>query len=127
MDNNISMSNCLYCGKQVKGRKDKKFCNDGCRNSFHNELNSPINEMVNPIINILKKNRAIVMAFLEKAKDEASREQLLKAGLDFKYSTEHFYSFDTHYFFYFDVGIKQLSETNYMLWYRKQYMDNYRL
>jgi hypothetical protein len=125
MDNNNGIRNCLYCAKELKGRKDKKFCNDGCRNTFHNDLNSPINEMVNPIINILKENRAIVLGLLEKAKYNATREQLLKAGLNFKYSTEHFFNFDSHYYFYFDVGIKQLTESDYMLWYRKQYMDDY--
>jgi hypothetical protein len=99
METTHSSRKCLYCAKELKGRKDKKFCNDGCRNTFHNDLNSPISERVNPIINILKKNRAIVLELLEKGKDKATREQLLKAGLDFTYSTEHFFAFDTHYYF----------------------------
>ena len=27
---------CLSCSKPVKGRTDKKFCDDYCRNSYHN-------------------------------------------------------------------------------------------
>ena len=30
---------CLECGVLVKGRIDKKFCSDYCRNSFNNKVN----------------------------------------------------------------------------------------
>lgn len=31
---------CKFCGKQVKGRLDKRFCNDKCRINYRNEINS---------------------------------------------------------------------------------------
>lgn len=99
MDITSGNRNCLFCAKELKGRKDKKFCNDGCRNSFHNDLNSPVTEIVNPIINILKKNRAIVLQLLEKGEKKATRETLLKAGLDFVYSTENYVLTEYHWFF----------------------------
>lgn len=27
---------CLQCGKSIYGRKDKKFCDTGCKNAYHN-------------------------------------------------------------------------------------------
>lgn len=27
---------CLFCGSELKGRSDKKFCNDFCRNNYNN-------------------------------------------------------------------------------------------
>ena len=30
------MKNCLECGDAIAGREDKKFCCDGCRNSYNN-------------------------------------------------------------------------------------------
>ena len=30
---------CLECGDHLKGRIDKKFCSDYCRNSFNNKVN----------------------------------------------------------------------------------------
>ena len=123
MDTNSGSRNCLYCAKELKGRKDKKFCNDGCRNTFHNDLNSPTNEIVNPVFNILKKNRSIVYDFLEKNNLLVSKEELLKAGLDFRYQTQ-FMCFDDRYvFFYFDVGIQESGNDIYLLSYRKEFTN----
>ena len=30
---------CLQCDKVIRGRIDKKFCDDWCRNNFNNALN----------------------------------------------------------------------------------------
>ncbi len=56
--------NCLACGKPVKGRADKKFCDDYCRNTYNNELNSETNSYVRRINQVLKKNRAILEELL---------------------------------------------------------------
>ncbi len=29
---------CQQCGKPVKGRIDKRFCDDFCRNAYNNNL-----------------------------------------------------------------------------------------
>ena len=52
--------NCLECNKTLKGRVDKKFCSDLCRNSYNNKLNSDTNSYVRNINNILRKNRRIL-------------------------------------------------------------------
>ncbi len=28
---------CKHCGKPLRGRSDKRFCNDDCRSSYHNQ------------------------------------------------------------------------------------------
>ena len=33
MSDTLQQAYCLYCGKPVKGRIDKKFCDDWCRNA----------------------------------------------------------------------------------------------
>ena len=33
------MKNCLECSEKIVGREDKKFCSDGCRNSYNNKIN----------------------------------------------------------------------------------------
>ena len=30
---------CLECGTVLKGRSDKKFCSDYCRNTYNNKVN----------------------------------------------------------------------------------------
>ena len=36
-------STCPECGDKLKGRADKKFCSDACRNAYNNKLNSDAN------------------------------------------------------------------------------------
>ena len=37
MNNVIAKFNkiCHYCGAELKGRSDKKFCDDYCRNNYY--------------------------------------------------------------------------------------------
>ena len=52
--------NCLACDKPVKGRTDKKFCDDFCRNKYNNQLKAGCNNYVRNINNALGKNRRIL-------------------------------------------------------------------
>jgi predicted nucleic acid-binding Zn ribbon protein len=55
---------CLACGKPVKGRIDKKFCDDYCRNVYNNQLKLDENAFVRQVTTILKKNRRILSELL---------------------------------------------------------------
>ena len=37
---------CLECGTAIRGRADKKFCSDQCRNQYNNTLNRDANNYV---------------------------------------------------------------------------------
>jgi len=55
---------CLYCGNGLRGRTDKKFCNDVCRNNYHNQLQKqPLH--VKEINQALMRNRQIILHLLE--------------------------------------------------------------
>jgi predicted nucleic acid-binding Zn ribbon protein len=51
---------CGDCGKEIKGRSDKRFCDDTCRNNFNRKKwqaeQIPISEDALEIIRIIKKN-----------------------------------------------------------------------
>lgn len=83
---------CLECGKPVKGRKDKKFCNDYCRNNFNNNLKSEQNNYVRRINSILSKNRKILFETIPENEDKTTttRERLLQEGYNFKYFTHQY-------------------------------------
>src|SRR4030095_12090440 len=55
---------CLACGKAVKGRSDKKFCDDYCRNNYNNQLRSNAGSYTRRINDILRKNRKILADLL---------------------------------------------------------------
>jgi YHS domain-containing protein len=78
---------CLDCGEEIKGRSDKKFCSDHCRNSFNNRLNSDENNFVKNINNILRKNRRILKDLNPDEKTKIHRDKLLERGFNFHYHT----------------------------------------
>src|SRR5690625_7838405 len=43
---NMEERKCFECEEQLRGRLDKKFCNDSCRNSFNNAKNREKNALI---------------------------------------------------------------------------------
>src|SRR6266542_1104107 len=83
-------STCLNCDKPLKGRSDKKYCNDGCRNAFTNKQKQKENKETGPITLVLRKNRRILMALLGDKPDVSVSEAVLhRKGFVFDYHTHH--------------------------------------
>uniref|UniRef100_UPI0040479C0C hypothetical protein n=2 Tax=Algoriphagus sp. TaxID=1872435 RepID=UPI0040479C0C len=80
---------CLCCGLCLHGRTDKKFCDDGCRNTFNNQQNSIQNKRMRNINAILKRNRSILIAKLPEGKKQVKvpKEKLLVMGFNLRYMT----------------------------------------
>lgn len=97
---------CLACGKTVKGRIDKKFCDDYCRNVYNNRTKSDDNALIREVIQILKKNRRILAALIgEEGMLKIPRTKLLNSGFRFNYHT-HIYTNQKgdNYYFCFEYG-----------------------
>jgi len=71
---------CMACGKPIKGRSDKKFCDDYCRNSYNNDLKSDSNNYVRNINNGLRKNRRILKESLPATEEmgKTTKDKLLR-------------------------------------------------
>ncbi len=115
MKNNQEIRYCSYCDHVLKGRIDKKFCNDYCRNSYHFE-NSRINSKVIFEINRqLKKNRKILQTLLSQnqVKLDIEKEGLLIRGFNFMYYT-HVREIDgSKFFFCYDYAYKKISQNTF--------------
>jgi hypothetical protein len=98
---------CLACGKQLKGRIDKKFCDDYCRNNFNNQqkAKSTYSPYIRNINNALLKNRKVLQSILPDTEEtaKATKEKLQRLGFQFKYLT-HTYTTKTgkRYFYCYD-------------------------
>lgn len=114
---------CLYCGNSVKGRTDKKFCNDYCRNNYNNQLKSKTVNIVRNINNALVKNRRILEGFIADGEEmgKASREKLVEHGFQFKFVT-HLYTNKkgNTYFFCYDMGYLPLENDWFLIVKRKE-------
>jgi hypothetical protein len=79
---------CLACSKGIKGRIDKKFCDDYCRNQYNNHLKSEETNFMRNVMNAMRKNRLILQQILgEKRITKTHIDRLLGRGFQFKYHT----------------------------------------
>jgi len=97
---------CAYCDKQIRGRCDKKFCNDWCRGSHNYEINRSTSTLVHAINLNLRRNRKILQSFLPVADEtiEVERYRLLVYGFNFMYLTHMRVTTDATYYFCYDFG-----------------------
>ena len=109
---------CHSCNKPLKGRTDKKFCNDYCRNNYNNQLKAGNNNFVRNINNALGKNKRILESHLPEGEELAkiSKDKLLQKGFQFKYMT-HLYTNKkgNTYFFCYDYGYLPLDNDWYLV------------
>lgn len=116
---------CLACDKPLKGRIDKKFCDDYCRNNYNNlqKAKGRHSSLVRNINNALMKNRKILESVLgdddETAK--ANKDKLQRLGFHFKYFT-HIYTTksDKTYFYCYDYGYLPLDNDWFLIVKKKE-------
>ncbi len=109
---------CLNCGEPIKGRADKKFCDDACRNNYNNQLNSDNTNYVRNINNLLRRNRRILEDILpnDKGTAKTSKKKLEEAGFSFAYFTSTYINKQSQtYFFNYEYGYLPLENDWYMI------------
>jgi len=114
---------CLACNKPVKGRADKKFCDDYCRNAYNNQLKTSSDKLVININNALKKNRRILESLLPAQEEitKTTKEKMLAKSFQFKYITHTYTNKKGQtYFFCYDYGYLPLENDWYLVVKRKE-------
>ena len=114
---------CGNCSKPLRGRTDKKFCDDYCRNNDNNQLKSNTINLVRNINNALGKNRRILESVFTNGEDIAktTKSKLLQKGFQFRYITHTYTNKKGNvYFFCYDLGYLPLESDWYLLVKRKE-------
>jgi predicted nucleic acid-binding Zn ribbon protein len=114
---------CLLCSKPLRGRSDKKFCSDYCRNNYNNQLKTHANNHVRNINSALSKNRRVLEELLPAAEEigKATKEKLLNHGFSFKYITHTFTNKKgATYFYCYDYGYLPLDNDWFLIVKRKE-------
>ena len=78
---------CPECGTKIIGREDKKFCCDGCRNTYNNRNNKDAINLIRNTNNALRKNWRILEELNPDQKTKVSKQQLSLLGFNFNYFT----------------------------------------
>lgn len=107
---------CITCGDTLKGRADKIFCGDYCRNQHNNSLNRDGKNLVRNINNRLRKNYRILEEINVDNKTKATKEKLLRLGFSFEFFTS-IYTTKTGsvYFYVYDQGYLPLDNNFFLL------------
>jgi len=116
----VDSKSCLACGKPLKGRIDKKFCDDYCRNSYNNQQKAKGSHSayVRKINNTLLKNRKILETILPDNEEtaKANRDRLERLGFHFKYITHSFTNkTGKTYFYCYDYGYLPLDNDWFLI------------
>jgi len=107
---------CLDCGAALKGRIDKKFCDDLCRSNYNNRIKSEDTIVIRSINQILKRNRDILKSLNPDGKTKVKFKTLLHNGFDFTYHT-HTYETQkgTVYHFCYEYGYLRLENDELLI------------
>ena len=114
---------CLCCGDPLKGRIDKKFCDDYCRNNYNNQqkLRGTQIPIVRNINSCLLRNRRILESILTDETTKTNRDRLLELGFQFKYLTHTYMTRAGKVYSYcYDYGYVPLGNDWYLVVKRKE-------
>ena len=108
---------CRYCGKALRGRSDKRFCNDQCRSQHNNPMRSEDTRLMRVINTAIRRNRAILRHCLKKAVTRTiSREELSAAGFSFRYHTHTRKKGAATNLFCYEFGWRETGRDAYRIW-----------
>ena len=120
---NTIAKHCLNCERALKGRIDKKFCDDSCRNNYNNQQKSIDTNYMRNVVNALRKNRKILHDCIPASEEfyKIRQERLIEMGFQLKYHT-HVYKNKKGdvYYFCFDYGYLLLDHDWYLIVSRKE-------
>lgn len=112
---------CLDCNTLIKGRADKKFCDDQCRSNYNNRLQVENRSFLKQVNHILKKNREILKAKTPTGKAMIKKEQLAQKGFNFTFHTHTYTTQKSQtYVFCYEYGYLALDNDELLLVKREQ-------
>lgn len=82
------MKSCAHCQKPIRGRSDKRFCDDACRANHNNEQRAREPAETRRINQLLRRNRNILAQLLSnRMACQLPEDDLAELGFCFKYVT----------------------------------------
>jgi hypothetical protein len=113
---------CLQCNKPLKGRADKKFCDDYCRNAYNNRSKLEEHTYVRHVNQVLKKNRRVLEELLgNEGMAKQPKLNLINKGFQFQFHTHQYKNKNGQvYYFCYEYGFLPLEGDRYLIVKRKE-------
>ncbi len=85
----VNTKHCLTCGHPLRGRIDKKFCDDNCRSIYNNKKYIHEKGFVKSVNHLLLHNRRILASYVDdnKETEKVPKALLHHRGFHFDYFT----------------------------------------
>ncbi|MGD1946182.1 MAG: hypothetical protein ACFB0A_07985 [Croceivirga sp.] len=81
---------CLYCGKELTGRTDKKYCDLHCKSAYqYKKAKEQPERFYNKVDNQLRLNRRLLKEYNKAGKAIVRSEVLLNLGFDPNFFTHY--------------------------------------
>jgi len=105
-------TNCQECGKIIRGRLDKKFCDAYCRNAFNNKTKRGDEQLIMMTNSSLRKNRRILKTLSPVGKSTVRKEVLAALGYDFNiFSSMYRTSKGSIYYLCYEYGFNPIIDS----------------
>ena len=107
---------CVFCGRELIGRSDKKFCDDTCRNNHKYRQNKRNDEVINRINKSLLHNRTVLKSMLNSGKKIVKKQNLVDNDFDFDVITGVYKTHKKHeYKMLYDYAYRCINDTDVMI------------
>lgn len=119
---------CLYCGKELTGRTDKKYCDLHCKSAYqYKKAKERPERFYNKVDNQLRLNRKILKEFNRGGKVTVRSKMLLDMGFDPNFFTHYWKNTKGDvYLFVYEYGFLKRFENGrekYVLVMWQEYME----
>jgi hypothetical protein len=112
----MEQKKCPECGEPFKGRSDKKYCSDYCRNSHNNKINTDSKNLIRNINNRLRKNYRVLTDLNSGGKTKVIRNTLMNHNFDFSLFTSIYKTKTGNVYYYiYDQGYLELDNDYFLL------------
>ncbi|MCF6350038.1 MAG: hypothetical protein L3J23_03285 [Flavobacteriaceae bacterium] len=107
---------CITCNNSFKGRIDKKYCSDYCRNTYNNSVNKDAKNLIRNTNNRLRKNYKVLTELNKTGKIKVTRSKLISRNFDFNFFTQIYTTKTGNVYYYtYDQGYLELDNEIYLL------------
>ncbi len=103
---------CLYCGKELVGRTDKKYCNLHCKSAYqYQRIKEQPQRFYNKVDNQLRLNRKLLKEYNKAGKSVVRASVLTQQGFNPKFHTHYWKNQkgETYHFVY-EYGFLEKTE-----------------
>lgn len=117
---------CLECGKELRGRLGKKYCDPACKSAYHNRHKSYGEITITETNRMLRHNRSILKTLCPEGRSTVRKEVLDQMGYDFRLFSSIYKSQSNVYYLAYDYGFSPIFEKGIekaLIIQKQEYMD----